>query len=236
MKIALFSDVHGNRFALEAILKDIKTYKPDVMANLGDQVWGAADPQGAFELQQSLNTINVRGNTDEFISTRFDNLAEKEHAFASWLRSKLAYEAPDYLASLPLNAELAESEVVIAHGSLSNPQKALLYDFTPEAMTLKDDAALLQQAQLFPNAKVFVVGHTHKEVLRSVKGISFVNVGPVSRYLDGFVAARWLLLEKQDQHWSISFKRVSYDPSEAINWAQEHSPIAQLESSMLNPA
>jgi predicted phosphodiesterase len=48
MKIAVFSDVHGNRFALEAVLQDISSHKPDLMLNLGDTVLGGADPAGAL--------------------------------------------------------------------------------------------------------------------------------------------------------------------------------------------
>lgn len=232
MRIAVFSDVHGNRFALEAILKDISAYTPDIIANLGDQVWGAADPAGAWELQQGLASIKVRGNTDEMLSSQFDSLDEQSHAFASWLRSQLPPDAPDTLASLPLYAELAQGEVVIAHGALDNPLNALLFEFRP-SMHLKSDEALLEQATAFPKAQVFVVGHTHREVLRSLKGKTFVNVGPVSRYLDQYFVARWLLLEKQHGHWSISFKRVAYELDKAIHWATTHSPYGKLERSTL---
>ncbi len=233
MKLALFSDVHGNRFALEAVLKDIERYKPDALANLGDQVWGAADPAGAWTLQQSLGAVTVRGNTDDMLSTQFDSLDERAHAFGSWLRSKLPYEAPSELAELPTTAELADGEVVIAHGALTDPLSALLFNFSEKGLSQKPDAALLEQAQTFPNAKVFVVGHTHREVLRSLSGTQFINVGPVSRYLDGYFVARWLLLEKQGEHWDIQFKRVPYDISKAVTWALEQSPFGKEERSML---
>lgn len=233
MKLALFSDVHGNRFALEAVLKDIERYKPDALANLGDQVWGAADPAGAWRLQQSLDALTVRGNTDEMLSTQFDSLDERAHAFASWLRSKLPHETPSQLAELPITAELAGGEVVIAHGALNDPLSALLFRFTETGLSLKTDADVLEQAKVFPDAKVFVVGHTHREVLRSLKGIHFINIGPVSRYLDGYFVARWLLLEKQDEHWDIQFKRVPYDISKAVEWALAQSPFGQEERSML---
>lgn len=236
MKLALFSDVHGNRFALEAVLRDIEKHKPDALANLGDQVWGAADPAGAWALQKDFDAVAVRGNTDEMISTQFDSLDERAHAFGSWLRSKLPYEAPSQLADLPTTAELAGGEVVIAHGALTDPLSALLFDFTDSGLSLKSDAALLEQAQSFPNAKVFVVGHTHREVLRSLGGTHFINVGPVSRYLDGYFVARWLLLEKQGSHWDIQFKRVPYDISQAVNWALEQSPFGKEERGMLEPA
>jgi predicted phosphodiesterase len=75
MKLAILTDVHGNRFALEAVLRDIEANKPDSIANLGDQVWGAADPAGAWTLQQSLGAVTVRGNTDEFMASNPSELS-----------------------------------------------------------------------------------------------------------------------------------------------------------------
>lgn len=50
LRIAVLSDVHGNAFAAEAVLQDIKRRSPDLTVNLGDQVWGQADPLRALEL------------------------------------------------------------------------------------------------------------------------------------------------------------------------------------------
>ncbi len=48
MKIAVFGDVHGNRFALDAVVADIERHAPDAWVNLGDQLFGGADPAGAW--------------------------------------------------------------------------------------------------------------------------------------------------------------------------------------------
>jgi putative phosphoesterase len=233
MKLALFSDVHGNSFALEAVLNDILKSKPDLIATLGDSVWGVSNPHGAWQLLQQIQTINVRGNTDELVSTKFDTLDEKSHAYASWIREQLPYNALDTLAGLPITQELADGEVVIAHGALHDTWEALLFDLKPDSPVPRTEKELLEQAQLFPNAKAFVVGHTHREVLRVVGGITFINLGPVSRPLDQHPAARWLLLEKQGPHWNASFKRVSYDADKAIEWAKKHSPFGEQEEKQL---
>ncbi len=231
MRIAIFSDAHGNSFALEAVLNDLLKTKPDVIANLGDSVWGASNPHGAWQLLQQIQTVNVRGNTDELVSSKFDTLDEKSHAYASWIREQLPYDAPDFLGNLPITQELADGEVVIAHGALHDTWEALLFDL--KTAEPRKEAELLEQSKSFPNAKVFIVGHTHRELIRTTGGITFINNGPVSRPFDQHPAARWLLLEKQNNNWNASFKRVSYDVKSAINWAKKNSPFGEQEEKLL---
>lgn len=45
MRIAVFSDVHGNRPALEAVLAAIAREQPDLIVNLGDVASGPVDPR-----------------------------------------------------------------------------------------------------------------------------------------------------------------------------------------------
>jgi len=92
MKIAVFGDVHGNRFALEAVVADIEQHAPDAWVNLGDQVFGGADPAGAWVLQQQLKArygvVEVRGNTDERLGETLSETTEKR-AMLEWLHQTL---------------------------------------------------------------------------------------------------------------------------------------------------
>jgi len=49
MRIALFSDIHGNRHALEAVLRDIEEQRPDRVYCLGDLVGYGAFPDAVVE-------------------------------------------------------------------------------------------------------------------------------------------------------------------------------------------
>ncbi len=235
MRIAIFSDVHGNRFALESVLRDIERHKPDVIANLGDQVWGAADPAGAWQLQVGLGSLQVRGNTDEFVASELDALTGETRNFASWLRDCLPDNVPSVLEQLPLTQELAAGEIVIAHGALHDTWAALLFEAKNGRFIPRDDDSIMAQLGGFPKARVFVVGHTHRELLRSFGGLTLINTGPVSRYLDGYSLARWLLLEQRQGHWQVNFRRVPYDVQAAVDWAMKHSPFGSEETRLLMP-
>ena len=56
LRLAVLSDVHGNAFALDAVLTDIRAAAPDVILNLGDQIEGTADPARACALQAELES------------------------------------------------------------------------------------------------------------------------------------------------------------------------------------
>uniref|UniRef100_UPI00048596C2 metallophosphoesterase family protein n=1 Tax=Deinococcus pimensis TaxID=309888 RepID=UPI00048596C2 len=120
MKIAAFGDVHGNRHALEAIVRDIGWFTPDVWVNLGDSLYGGADPAGAWslltELRERHHLVEVRGNTDERLGTPLAEVTEKRRML-EWLHSVLPRGAGEFVGALPLTRELADGEVLVAHGS-----------------------------------------------------------------------------------------------------------------------
>jgi predicted phosphodiesterase len=71
MRIALFSDIHGNSYALDAVLADIaENGGVDAYWVLGDLAKLGSDPAGVLERLVSLeNAVFVRGNTDHYLVT-----------------------------------------------------------------------------------------------------------------------------------------------------------------------
>lgn len=128
---------------------------------------------------------------------------------------------------------MAEGEVVVAHGSLRNPSEALFLRFEGGQSHSASPQEMLAQVRAFPKARVVVVGHTHREMLQVLEGITFVNAGPVSRQFDGIPLARWVLLEKRGSGWTVGFRRVEYDVEAAARWALEHAPIGEAEAAHL---
>lgn len=66
--IALFSDVHGNLPALEAVLGDIGTREPGEIYCLGDSVGYGADPNGVINLLRASRVQSILGNYDEGVA------------------------------------------------------------------------------------------------------------------------------------------------------------------------
>ena len=64
MKVAVISDIHGNRLALEAVLDDIRRQKVDAIFNLGDLLSGPLEPNWVADILMDLDIPTVRGNHD----------------------------------------------------------------------------------------------------------------------------------------------------------------------------
>src|SRR3569832_2409379 len=62
MRVALISDIHGNRWALEAVLEHIAGEHVDAIWNLGDILSGPLEPAATAEILLPLQLPTIRGN------------------------------------------------------------------------------------------------------------------------------------------------------------------------------
>lgn len=232
MKLAVFGDVHGNHFALKAVVRDIEAHQLDVWVNLGDQLFGGADPLGAWQTQQQLKARygvhEVRGNTDERLGEKITP-GTKKREMLEWLHSVLPASAGEYVANLPISLSLASGEVIAAHGTPSDPWEYLLRN---EKTWATDEQVLKRLGDTGP-ARVVIVGHSHLEQVRQLGNLTVVNCGAVSRQKDGSALARWALLEGGNGIWNVTFKRVHYDIEAAAKWAEEHAHDGRKEARQL---
>jgi predicted phosphodiesterase len=217
MRLAILSDVHGNGFALRAVLDDIQAANPDALYNLGDTVWGASDPATAWALQAEFAPPTVRGNTDE----RMAGMRAGKEEMRGWVASHLPADVAAHLGQLPTFVDVAGGEIRLAHGSPRDPWEALMLSGEEERPAMPDE--MRERLGGFSGA-VCVVGHTHREMVTVLDGLTLVNAGPVSRQKDGLPVARWLLLTRQKSHWDIEFRRTAYDVQAAAAWARANAP------------
>lgn len=232
MKIAVFGDVHGNGFALKAVVQDIEAQGPDVWVNLGDQLFGGADPLSAWHTQQQLKARHgvheVRGNTDERLGEKLTADTGKREML-EWLHSVLPATAGKYVANLPTRVTLADGEVLAAHGTPSDPWEYLVR----EKKTWATDEQVLGRLGDTGKARVVVVGHSHLEHVRQLGQLTVVNCGAVSRQKDGSPLARWTLLEGGGGLWNVTFRRVLYDIEGAAQWAEAYAHDGKKEARQL---
>ncbi len=96
MKIAIISDIHGNKLALDTVLENIKENNCDKIFCLGDIAMAGYDPnytiEKCIELQSTMgrNFEIIQGNTDKFIANYSTDLhakiAEKSEPMANALQ------------------------------------------------------------------------------------------------------------------------------------------------------
>ena len=225
MRIAIFSDTHGNSIALDAVLADVASVGGvDATWFLGDAAPIGFDPVGTVQRLMSLpDLVAVHGNGDRRIATdpvvvraRIEGMiaAEPDEAAAwrsilresEWVRDGLkAAGAYDWLARLPLEQRLTlpdGTSVLLVHASPGTDQGSGIPRGTP------DDAlsAHLREA----DADLLLVGHTHQVVDRIVEGGRVVNPGSVSNPPEGGSTAHWVLLEATATGYVLTHRTVEW--------------------------
>jgi len=213
-EVALFSDVHGNRLALEAVLEDLEAGDISRRYCLGDLVGYGPDPNGVVDLLRAREVPSILGNYDEGIGwERGDcgcfypdeearRTGESSYAFAV---AQVTPERKAYLRSLPreLQVELGGTTLRLVHGSPRRINEYLSRD--------RDERTYLRLAKA-ESADVLCFGHTHDPWSRWYGGKLFVNVGSVGRPKDGDTRAAYVVLSSPPGgSIEVEVRRVAYD-------------------------
>jgi len=110
-RIAVLSDIHGNRWALEAVLGDMDRLGVAKAVNLGDLFYGPLDPSGTVELFADRAFPTVLGNEDRILT---EESAPPSPTLA-FVRSRLAGGTLAWLRSL--GSREVFGDVLLFHGS-----------------------------------------------------------------------------------------------------------------------
>ena len=125
MKYAIFSDIHGNLEALEAVLAVCRANHVDSYLCLGDIVGYNANPKECLEIVRSIpGFVCVKGNHDEYASNGDEGVAGfNPHAKAAvlWTQSQLSDDEKQYLANLPMRGNIRGANMTIVHATLDSP-------------------------------------------------------------------------------------------------------------------
>ncbi len=230
MRLALFSDIHGNPLALDAVLADIQQQGGvDAYWLLGDFAAIGPDPAGALErLTRLPNAQFVRGNTDRYVAAGdrpeptpadvqanpglLPNLIGVERSF-SWTQGMVTAEGwLDWLTALPLELRLTLPDGVRLLGVHASPGTDDGLGMRP-TMSDAELAALLDGC----DADVVCVGHTHWPQDRQVNGVRMVNLGSVSNPLPPDLRASYVLLDADTSGYRLQHRRVDYDRQAVID-------------------
>lgn len=212
-RIALFSDVHGNLPALDAVLEQVRARRIREVYCLGDLVGYGPDPTGIIDRIRALGVTTIQGNYDEGIGTRrgecgcfyASEQARRDGAASYAYTSRMVDdEHAAWLAALPpaVRFEYRGARVLLAHGSPRKVNEYLMPD--------RPDALLARLAEAAA-ADVVCVGHVHVPYHRALPGtggtVHYVSSGSVGKPKDGDPRACWveLLIGPYDEVHAATF-------------------------------
>jgi predicted phosphodiesterase len=228
--IAVVADVHGNRWALEAVLADVERRGVDRVVNLGDSLYGPLDPAGAALLLMQQDVLSIRGNQDRvLVEPPAELLAHPTYRF---VQAQLRDEHRRWLAAQATHAVVYD-ELRLCHGTPDADDVYLLEEVHPAGVQLRPPAAL---AELLSGVRERVLLCAHSHVPRAVwSGERWVvNPGSVGlpAYTDdapyphameaGSPHARYALLRRKAGQWQVEHVAVAYDWTAAARCAAEH--------------
>jgi diadenosine tetraphosphatase ApaH/serine/threonine PP2A family protein phosphatase len=218
MRVAICSDIHGNRQAFEAVIAAAELERSEELWCLGDLVGYGGDPDACVALADAHCTVCLAGNHDLAV---VDVLSLEEFSrgaalAARWTRDVIRPETREYL--LRLSPKGSADGVGLFHASPRDP----VWEYVLSGLT----AELCFDATDF---RVSLIGHSHVALsfhrpegepasgstrregteLDLGAGEWLVNPGSTGQPRDGDPRAAWLTLDTD--RWTATWRRAEYD-------------------------
>lgn len=220
MRIAAFSDIHGNAPALRAVLADVATLGCDRLVQLGDALSGPLWPRETAAILQDLDAVHVLGNHDIAL---FDPARHAPGRADRFALGELDPAVIDWLRSWPANCPVGD-EVLCFHGAPHDADHYLLEEAPngdPRLRPIADIEADLRGRR----ARVMICGHSHTQrIVQLSDGTHVVNDGSVGlpAYEEplrggtvfvqaGSPHARYAVIDIRPASVSVSLRAVEYD-------------------------
>lgn len=236
-RIAIISDIHGNREALKTTLEDIKKRKCDKIICLGDIIAKGKFSNECVNIIKDNCDVVLRGNVDDKYSKEYDfnKLDEKEKQLIIKHQMELTSENKEYLSNLPFCYEfyLSGRLVRLFHAgpdSMYNYSNVGIFAsidkkykmFEPNVLTLSDNIA-----------DIVVYGHIHTQLMNKMYNRTLICCGSIGNNLEyirneekdanilNTTCANYVILEgkidsKEQDTLDIDFIQVQYDIDKEI--------------------
>jgi diadenosine tetraphosphatase ApaH/serine/threonine PP2A family protein phosphatase len=226
MKIAVITDLHANREAVQAVLDHAAAQQPNRYAFLGDLVGYGADPGWVVDLVREhvrAGAWAVQGNHDAAVARgSLPSMRIDARLVVDWTRAQLDGAQLDFLASLPLTQ--SSGELLFVHANAWQPAG---WDY------VQGRAEAVRSLHATPQRITFC-GHMHEPALYHLSALGkageFVPVpgdpipllaprrwlaipGSVGQPRDGNPAACYAVYD--EDRGELTWWRVPYDTEKA---------------------
>ena len=250
MRIAVFSDIHGNPYAAEAVLNAIQGDGPfDAVIAAGDHCLSGSDPARCVDLLRDASVLALVGNTDEYIFAPHKTPSDEAHRVkwdeilrdVHWARERMTNEDIAWLAARPFSVRFSPTpnpadDLLVVHAhpkSLEGtiyPPVSLQTQHRGRVLQADDDPELAWMLDGV-TAKTIAFGHIHLTHLREWNDYRLVCVAPCSLptidfdHHARFTVFEWLPGATQ---WSFTRNLVDYDFTQEVEaLRQKAHPSAQ---------
>ena len=244
MKIAIISDLHANREALEAVLAHLATQSVQRLFCLGDVVGYGAEPEFCVDLVRCHAEVCLLGNHDEALFGGASDFNTHARKAIEYTRSRMQphwYSGSEKKARWKWIRSLQETHregrFLFVHGSPRDPVRE--YVLATDGFLNPDKMRSIFSA--FEG--IALAGHTHQPGLHDESltfhslegrealtmalprgGKCFINVGSVGQPRDGDNRACYAILEDE----TITWHRVAYDYRSTMHKILDTGALAEV--------
>jgi predicted phosphodiesterase len=222
MRYFLFSDVHANQPALDAVLRAASAHSDLAgIYHLGDLVGYAPWPNEVVRAIADAGIAGVAGNYDSTVATdykhcgcRYEDPHQERlsHESYEWTRAHVSAETKRWLGGLPFRIDIrplgghtSGPMITLVHGN-QHLNTFYMYEDRPDDLL----RTMAESVGARPGSAI-CFGHTHKPWHRVVDGVHFVNTGSVGRPKDGDPRAGYVLLDVTESGVEVEVVRLEYD-------------------------
>jgi len=221
-RIAVFSDIHGNMTAFDAVLRDLESFSTshaiDQVVVAGDVVNWGPDNIEVMERIVREGWAVIRGNQELYIldqDTPRSPESWANYTIARWTRAQLGEQRVKQLALWPdtlcLRFRDARS-VRVVHGSPRSHFEGLYRSISDEKI-----AEILNNTE----EETIICGHTHLPMDHISGKWHIFNCGTVGMPLNGLQESSYWILEGDWSGWRGTLRRVPLDYEPPVQALQQ---------------
>lgn len=199
MKIAVFSDIHGNLKALKEVLEQIKEKNVDLTVFLGDIFQRGHEEIECLELLKDSEIVCLKGNCELYMQYGVDIDPDVEYLrdYYDETRKKLTSEHMQFIREMPLfyESECNGHKIHFSHFLFSDINAAYPFFQLSDLKNGVFDKAC--ESEDVTNYELVVIGHCHQ---------NFVKGNVVSVSASGLEGASFLLID--DNEDGVNFEHI----------------------------
>lgn len=228
MKFAALADIHGNSFALEAVLRDMDSLGVKQAVNLGDFFSGPINAAATASLLMEHDFVSIRGNHDRYLIEQDPSEMGPSDRVAFDQLSKAHLR---WIAGLPPTRTVFE-DVFLCHGTPESDTTYWLERVEDNGTARSANLAEILVEAAGITANLILCAHTHiPRCVQLPDGRIIANPGSVGcpAYDDDFPVyhhmqtgtpnASYVIAEKRQGAWNLTFRSVEYDTRPACECA-----------------
>ncbi|MBR6666401.1 MAG: metallophosphoesterase family protein [Lachnospiraceae bacterium] len=199
MKIAVFSDIHGNLKALKAVLEQIKEKNVDLTVFLGDIFQGGHEEIECLELLKDSEIVCLKGNCELYMQYGVDIDPDVEYLrdYYDETRKKLTSEHMQFIREMSLfyESECNGHKIHFSHFLFSDIHAAYPFFQLSDLKNGVFDKAC--ESEDVTKYELSVIGHCHQ---------NFVKGNVVSVSASGLEGASFLLIDDNEE--GVNFEHI----------------------------